>query len=418
MIKFRQKNFAWPALATLGNAAMIGGTAWSIKQGSDQAKQAERHQQEAIEQQRVENAKLTKALDKIAKEAAKNPQAAVAASDLVRQNKTFAIPASVTKAAGGFFKNIGQFAKEAVGAVGAGSKSVKVSSGKKVVDRLGRTGRSNKGKLVELSKHVKVKDSTGIGKIGKTMIGLGTMGAITTGASYAVDKAITADARKVGMMPGKNSPQQKAYTVPVNPVMSKIGNYAKKGVKYTFSKKNLLGGGNLLVAGFAATPAIGYLSSRAQYKDQLKQQSNTASQKPATPIVTQQKSYAIPAAATGSLMKGIKSVGKTLKKPFKNWAGMKTITGGAASLSSFGNFGRREIQAYGGRLAKGNHAWSKKAGNWILANPNKANLVGAGIGSVMVGGSLNAAEKLSKKAIKAVDKDAFAYEKYQNQQVN
>lgn len=417
MVKFRQREFAWPALAGIANAAMIGGTAWSIKQGSDQAKQAERHQEEALEQQRRENAKLTKALDNIAKEAANNPQAAAAASELVRQNKTFAIPAGATKAISGFVKNAKGFVKEAVNAVGSG-KNIKVESGKKIVDGAGRTGFLKKGRTVKLHKYV--KDSTGVGKIGKTLIGLGTGGALMSGASYVTDKAITRDARKIGMMPKKNSvnqapmvSEQKAYAIPAgaSSVLSKTGAYVKKGAKYTFSKKNLKGNAGFAAA-FAAFPAVGYLSSRAQFKDQVKSQ-----QAQATPsaVSTQQKAYAIPAGAVKSAMG---TVGKFFKKPFKNWDGMKTITGGAAKLASFNNFGKREIASYGQRLAKGNNKWAKATGNWIVKNPNKANLVGVGIGTAAVSGAWQGGEKLTKKVLKKVDKDAYAYEKYQNQQVN
>jgi hypothetical protein len=340
MIRFRQKEFAWPALAAIGNAAMIGGTAWSLKQGSDQAKQAERHQQEALEEQRRENAKLTKALDNIAKEAANNPQAAAAASELVRKNKTFSSPA-VSR----FLKNAGQVAKDAVGAVGSG------------------------------------KNGKGVGKIGKTLIGMGTAGATITGASYLVDKAISHDARKIGMMPKKGRTEQKSYSAAS--IMSKTGNYLRKGVKYTFSKKNLLNKGNLITAGvIGAVPAVGYMASRAQYKDQIK---NTA---------PEQKAYAAPAAV-----------------------GTK-LTSGLASFMSFGKFGGKKIAEYGSRLSKNKNKWSKTVGKWIVDNPNKANLAGAAVGAGVVSGAMSAGEKLTKKALNKVDKNAFSYEKHQNQQVN
>lgn len=414
MVKFRQKEFAWPALSAVANAAMIGGTAWSLKQGSDQAKQAERHQEEALEQQKRENAKLTKALDNIAKEAANNPQAAAAASELVRQNKTFAIPAGATKAISGFVKNAKGFVKDAVGAVGSGLKK---TDSKEIIDTAGRLGK--KGKKVTLHKYA--KDSTGVGKIGKTLIGLGTGGALMSGASYLSDKAITADARKVGMMPKKNSAnqtssvpvstQQRAYAIPAgtSSVLSKAGTYAKKGIKYTFSKKNINKGSVGMAATMAAIPAIGYLSSRAQFKDQIKNQQSVS-----TSVPTQQRAYAIPAGAVKSTMG---TVGKFSRKPFKNWDGMKTITGGAAKFASFGNYGKREIAAYGQRLANGSNKWSKATGNWIVKNPNKANLVGAGIGTAVVSSAWQGGEKLTKKALNKVDKDAYAYEKHQNQQV-
>ena len=421
MIKFRQKNFGLP-VAALVNTAMIGGTALSLKQGADQQKQAERQQEEALAAQRRENAKLVKALDRVSKEASNNPQAAQQAAELVRKNKTFGVPAGFGKAATGFFKNAKGFVKEAVGAVGSGGyKKVKVDSGKKVVDVFGRRGKA--GKAVTTHKYVNEKQSTGIGKIGKTLIGLGTGGALMSGAGYVADKAITADARKIGMMPKKNSSnsvaqpnpvQQKAYGIPAgaSSTLSKMGTYAKKGIKYTFSKKNLNKGSIGMAALFGGMPAIGYLSSRAQFKDQQKNQQAQAS--PNTTAAPTQKAYGVPAGAAKSVMG---TIGKTLKKPFRNWDGMKTITGGAAKFTSFGNYGKREIQAYGQRLASGNNKWAKATGNWIKNNPNKANLAGAGIGAVAVSGAWSGGEKLTRKALNKVDKDAYAYEKFQNQEV-
>jgi hypothetical protein len=184
--------------------------------------------------------------------------------------------------------------------------------------------------------------------------------------------------------------------------MSKTGNFLKKGVKYTFSKKNLLSNDVKMMAAFGAVPAFGYLAQRSQHKQQIKNQESPVNN-------VQQKSYAAPVVA--------RSVAKSGRKIFKNWDGMKTITGAAARLGSFGMYGKREIQAYGQRLAKGNHAWSKKAGKWIQDNPNKANLAGTAIGLGTINAVWRGSKDLTKKALNKVDKDAFAYEKHQNQEV-
>ena len=58
--------------------------------------------------------------------------------------------------------------------------------------------------------------------------------------------------------------------------------------------------------------------------------------------------------------------------------------------------------------------WANKVGKFIENNPNTANLaVGVGGGS-LIAGAYNQGEKLTKKGIKAIDKDAFAYEKFSN----
>ena len=413
MVKFKQKKFAAPVVAAGGMGLMNALTAGSLGlgvlqmgQASKQAKEAGKQQEEALAVQKQENAKLTKALNNIAKEAKNNPQAALQAGYMAGESRMFAVPVAakgVTTLGKGFLKNLKGFAKEAVSAVGSG-KNIKVKSGKKIVDKSGRTGFFNKGRTVNLHKYE--KDSTGLSKVGKTLIGLGTAGVIGTGVSYGVDKAITLDARKQGIMLSRDNSdaQQKSYAIPSS-VMSKTGNLLKKGVKYTFSKKNLLNSDVKFMAAFGAVPALGYLAQRSQHKQQIKNQEST--QSPVNNV--QQKSYAAPVVA--------RSVAKSGRKIFKNWDGMKTITGGAARLGSFGMYGKREIQAYGQRLAKGNHAWSKKTGKWIQDNPNKANLAGVAIGLGTINAVWKGSENLTKKALKKVDKDAFAYEKHQNQEV-
>lgn len=411
MVKFRQKYYAAPAVAAaaagggmgLMNALTAGSLGLGVLQmgqASKQSKQAEEQQQEALRAQQRENARLTKSLDKLAKAAEANPMAATQAAQaghLVGKSKAFAVPA-VSRGLSGFGKKLATNAKSF-------AKNAK-SFGKEAIGAVGTKGGEN---------------GTGIGKVGKTMIGMATTGVITAGAAYAVDKGITADARKIGMMPEK-SEKQRSYAMPAatSSVMSKAGTYLKKGTKYAFSKKNLLNKDHLFMGAFAAFPAAGYLGQRAQFKSQMKNQDNQGNSTPGSNVIQQQtssyqqKSYAAPTTFLKSTMSNVAAKGKGL---FKNWDGMKTITGGAARLSSFNMYGKREIQAYGQRLAKGNHAWSKKTGKWIQENPNKANLAGAVIGAGAVKASWTGAEDLTKKALNKVDKDAYAYEKHQNQEV-
>lgn len=408
MVKFRQKNYAAPAVAAaaagggmgLMNALTAGSLGLGVLQmgqASKQSKQAEEQQQEALRAQQRENAKLTKSLDKLAKAAEANPQAAVQAAQaghLVGKSKAFAVPSVATKSLSGFGKKLATNAR-------GFAKNAK-SFGKEAINAVGVKGGEN---------------GTGIGKIGKTMIGMATTGVVSATAAYAVDKGITADARKIGIMPRK-SEKQKSYAMPaaMSSVMSKAGTYLKKGTKYAFSKKNLLNKDHLFMGAFAAVPAAGYLGQRAQFKSQIKNQDRGNSTPELNTVTSnyQQKAYAAPATFLKSTISKAAVKGKGL---FKNWDGMKSVTGGAARLGSFGMYGKREIQAYGQRLAKGNHAWSKKAGKWIQENPNKANLAGAVIGAGVVKASWTGAENLTKKALNKVDKDAYAYEKHQNQEV-
>ena len=56
-------------------------------------------------------------------------------------------------------------------------------------------------------------------------------------------------------------------------------------------------------------------------------------------------------------------------------------------------------------------------GKFIIKNPNTSNLVGAGIGAGILAGSYDLGDKLIRKTAKRLDKDAYAYEEYNNQPV-
>ena len=171
-------------------------------------------------------------------------------------------------------------------------------------------------------------------------------------------------------------------------VLNQAGNYLKKGIKYAGSKENLKGASGMAV--FGLIPTVGYLVKKKQYKDQIKEQ---------------EKSYSKP-------------MGKLAKKhAFFRHPG-QTITGGMANLASWGNFGRKEIKAYGKRLIKNSESdLGKKMGKFIVRNPKTSNLAGAAIGSAILMGSYNLGDKLIRKTAKRLDKDAYAYEEYNNQPV-
>ncbi len=376
MIKFRQKEFALPAvLAALGNTAMIGGTAIGIKQASDQAKQSEEQQQEMLAAQKRENAKLIKALNNVAANAQNNPQAAAQAATIVRQSRTFSVKFN-------FLNKAGRFAKDVVSSVGKG--------GTKVVEKKNFFT----GKVTPKTEQL----HTGIGKVGRVGISMASAGVATGLASYSLDKAMTADARNIGMMPKK---EQKSYSV-----MSQVGTYAKKGLKYAGSKENLGKAGGW--AAFAALPAIGYLGKRSQFKDQVNSQQVNSEQ---------QKSYAVAANMGSLLKKGGRNTLAWWKKNTKNWKGMQTVTGAISNLSTFGMAGRRDVQGFAQRLQQSDKgSWANALGRNMEKHKNLANLGVAAIGATAIGGTYNKAEKLTKKALGKADKDAFAYEKWDNNQ--
>lgn len=213
MIKFRQKEFFWGMAL---NAAGAIGTGLSLKQGSDQMKQAEEQAAQAEEQ----NRKMTKALNKIAENAKNNPQAAQQAAqqaaDVMGQK---------------------QFAQINFAKLTATLKNNKtLGNAKGLAKDVGKIVWKGKNKL-----------------IGGTM-----MGATMAGASYLTDKAIQKDMKKNGM------PLEKTYSA--GSIMKAVKGTGK--VLGEAAKKNK--GTLITMAALGSAPmALGYSAEKAQYKDQM-----------------------------------------------------------------------------------------------------------------------------------------------------
>lgn len=399
-----QKLTGWDKAMNIANmgqsAAMVGQMVMAPFQARQANKQAEKQAKEAAKQQQIankqaeqqqirelkqrekENIRLTKSLNNLAKNA-NNPGVAEGFGTGFGQqiaNKTFSKSGNVVK-------ELGRLGKDLIGNVGSGVKKEAITVKKK--NWLGITKNVPVKYPNKAIKYRTVKDSTGIGKVGKTLIGLGTLGVVSAGTGYVVDKAITADARKVGLMPKKKKDKAESDEVEKNySSLSQVGTYLKKGIKYAGSKENLKGATGMAV--FGLLPAVGYVIKRKQYKDQIKEQEKTYS----------------------------KSMGKLAKKYAIIRHPGQTITGGLAKLTSWGNFGRNEIKAYGKRLIKNSESdLGKKVGKFIVKNPKTSNIIGAGIGAGILAGSYDLGDKLIRKTAKRLDKDAYAYEEYNNQPV-
>ena len=121
MIKFRQKVFFWPA------ALMVGTTGLSMAQASSQAKESEEQAEETQELMRAQNKKL----DKIAKAAQSNPQAAADAAQVLKQYS--AVPMGV-------MRTLVRGRQALRGAVAAGEKAI----GPKATDAIKAVGSAGK----------------------------------------------------------------------------------------------------------------------------------------------------------------------------------------------------------------------------------------------------------------------------------
>ena len=393
MIKFRQKDFVLPAFLAplftangLMTASMIGGTAISAVQGSKAAKASEEQHEQMLAAQKRENAKLTKALNNLAEQAKNNPQSAIQAGQMVGQSRMYAIPSGA--ALNGFFKKVGQLGKDMIGAVG-GKK--KVGTGKFLVDK-------KTGKKVEMHKYV---PDTGVDAAGKAILGLGSAGVATAAVGYGVNKFQTEDARKIGMLPPKET--QKSYSV-----MSSAGSYAKRMGKHLVSKENLKKSASW--GAWGVLPLAGYLGDRAQFKDQIKNQEQQA---------MGQKQYSMATAARGFIKNLNPKTWQIVKTP------KDTLSGFAAKSGSMFMIGKKEMLGFGERLKKNATSdWGRKTGEWITkkdAKGNYKNLWKANLGIGLTGGSVLTAaygksEKLADKALRKVDSDAYSYENYKNNQ--
>lgn len=324
MAKFKQKIFFAPlaaigGLSGLFNGAMAVGTGISIKQGMDAAKQNE----ELAAKQEEQSREMTKALNKIAKNASKNPAAAQQAAAVMGGQKMYS-----------FTKNVVGLAKDV-------KKAMWTPGAKKFMK-----------------------------------VGLAS-GAAMGGGAYIVDKAIQRDAKKIGMMPS-----EKSYAA-TGSILKRAGNFVKN------NKGELA-----MSAAFGSLALPGYLSERKQF---LNQQKATQQSQPG------QRSYSIASAVKG----------------WKIWHTPKeTILGGANKLISMGGIGRKEVAGFGKRMAEGSSTqWGKKLGGFIQRNPGTALTGSLGVSAAAAMGSYGLGEKVTRKGLGMVDKNAFAYEKSKNQEI-
>ena len=365
MIKFRQKEYVLPAalltvgrgalgaLNVAGNAAAVGG----IIQGSQQMKQAE--------EQAAQNRKITKALNNIAENAKNNPQAAQQAADVIGQKQFARI-------------NLGGMMKAA-----KNSKFLKNAKG------LGKD-------VWTITKEHKN------GLIGGTLAG-GAM----AGAGYLTDRAIQADMKKSGIPLQQKQEEQRVYAI----TGSIMGGLKKAGkVTWDAAKKNKKMIAGMAVLGSAPT-ALGYMAEKQQLKDQVEH--------------TRQKTYSLKLKTFGKFgFLGKAAKGAVNKvKGVKNWQIWKTpgqTTLGFLSNMSMGG-GREGVSKFGKRLeelgGRSGSEWSKKAGRFIQTHPKTALAASIPVGIGVMSGTWDAGEKLVRKGAEAVDKNAYAYQKSKEEQI-
>lgn len=453
MIRFRQKMFTPAALLPmLANGAMIGGTVLSLKQGADQAKEAEeqaKKTQEALDRQ-------TKALNKIAKEAKSNPEIA---QQVVQQKqmsetriKLFASlpPPNTIKNLGGFAKDLWKTQKgnvEKAGKIGLGFGAM-TYAGNRIT--------------TSLKDHDEGNDQKNLGFLGKAAL----TGAALGGTFLAAKKGM------LGKTPIKALGGKTGSRV-IQGGMEKVGK-AINPIHRKDGKIDKLSTG--LNTAFIGMPVVGYLGQRQQIKDQAKQTEKAYSDgsensgvgkkllKVGTGILGTAGTIALARkgklgagaqrfvgnataqiggtlkaagatnvgnkmAASGSktYAEGLRKNGSVLSDPEKRKAAIakfkgatepNKISGGFNKTSSFigfyGKGGTKAVQNTANTLANSENAISQKVGKFMQNHKTIAN-VGAGVGSIAAGGTIMSA---AAKPFKTFDKHAYDYEEEQNKQVN
>lgn len=388
MIRFRQKEFFWPAVLT------IGATGASMVQASSQAKQTEEQAEETQELMRAQNKKL----EKIAKAAKTNPDAAGQAAQVLKQGQ-YSVALSM-----GTMRNL-------------------VKS-KQALQAIGTAGKEAFGK--------------GLARNAAGGVGMGV-------AAYGAGKLIQRDMKKEGMdVDEDGNLYQKSYAVPVLGTITKAaGEFAKK-----HPKTALAAGGLGTGVGFVGAPTLlGYKADKAQMKEQI---AATQKQFAVLPMSVMRGLVKGRQAIQAGIQKAkpvIDSTSKTItekkdalveaakKKEIVKNPG-KTLLGWGSTMTSFGVMGRENVGKFATNLMNSKSEWAQKLGKGMLSkdatgklNPgegkyagqflaNKKAMAGAiGAGALATKATWDAGEKITNKIGHKVDPDAYKYQDAKNQQI-
>lgn len=356
MITFRQKEFIAPlvggalsALGVAGNVATVASVPMMFKQSKEQ--------EEYAKQQEEQNLRTVKALNNIAKQAAKNPETAQAAANIMNQSQNR------------LYSRIPKFTKL------------------RNVAREGGLFAKNLGTIINENK---------TGLIGGTMAGVGM-----AGASYLTDKAIQYDMKRSGI------PLERKAFSKSSSIMKGLKSTGKV-LKDSFNKNKTMIG---TTAVLGALPAVGYLSSKKAMKDQASQSQNDGSQ-----LVQTMYSFNFRGIGKYLKTKGTK-IGNGINK-FVHDPVTPTLN---VISSFSGGGGLKGVQDVGKRLSelgvKSNSKFTKKAGDFIQSHPKTSLLGSIPVGAAIMGVTWDAGEKATNKLLRKADKNAYRYQDSMNQEV-
>lgn len=349
--KNEQRNFAILGALTAGSMVL------GIKQGADQEK-AMKEQTEMLEEKQEQ---LNKTMNRIAKAAEKNPSVAPIAAQAYREN-AFSAPAA--------------------------SKLL--------------TWKNIKGTAASLG-HLVAKNP----KVAASSLAIGAT--IPVG-SYMADRAIRADAKKNGMeitKDGQLIPKQKSYALSPAVVrdLKLLGKNSLKAIKKNPTSSIAFGTLGAIPIGMS------YLGQKRALKEQMN--STIPGQMP----TNEQKTYSRIGLGYRAGVNALSMLGKAKAGlgTFAKHPGKSTLGGISKALQMGGRKGLENTATKLQTMGKiNNNPLTERLGTFLKENPK----TGLAFGAIPVGaaswGLFDVGSNATKKAIKAVDKEAFRFEEGQN----
>lgn len=233
------------------------------------------------------------------------------------------------------------------------------------------------------------------------------MAGIGAASGYGINKAIQKDAERLGA-PLKGTTAWKKQQEQLRGLRGAqkefgLSGLATKAGKGLWNNKGMLA----MSTAFAALPTIGYLSERKQLKEQGAATRAALARSKSYPTPTSNPSSLVPYQTTHSSLRqreyGINSV----------------VTKGLSGASSWlGGGGREGVSNLSKEFLNSKNPITQRVGKF-LGKYTKTALAG----SILVGGGISAkafdlGDKMVKKPMKMIDKDAYAYERSKEQKLN
>lgn len=233
----------------------------------------------------------------------------------------------------------------------------------------------------------------------KALTGTAVFGGAMAGGGYIADKIIQRDINKQE----ENNLVERSYSIPIA-----IRTSIKKVPKVLKNHGGSIATGAGLGAGL---PLLTYGTSKLAKKDMIADMEEPS----------QQKTYSVASFARLAAKKVANSAKFTYRHPTESIKRTgKAILGGTSSL--MGGGGYKGVKKVGQQLQVAGKMSGNKLttslGNAIINNPNAAVAASIPVGSTLIGAAYTVGDKAVRGTLETFDKNAFKYEKSQEQVIN